>query len=58
MLMPGVKGVRRCPQPLRVSSYNFTLPHFALLHIGPLDDFFLCSLRYTLIDETEVYRSL
>jgi len=55
MLMPGVKGVRRCPQPLRVSSYNLTLPHFALLHIGPLDDFFLCSLRYTLIDETEVH---
>jgi hypothetical protein len=48
MLKPGMKGVRQCPKVI------FTLPHFASLHIGPLDDFFGYSLAYTWVDEKEV----
>jgi hypothetical protein len=33
----------------------FTLPHFASLRIGPLDDFFSFRMSYTWIDEIEVY---
>src|SRR6266566_4242689 len=39
---------------LLLSVYIFTLPHFVSLHIGPLDDFFLRSLPYTLVDASEM----